>query len=153
MSEALSADLDSIWASVLVWEGGSIVKRITQNSPTRCSLSPCQLFSSIRPSIVPSFTPSFSHLPVCGYLCLCSSFQPCEEDHIVRHTVFYPFIFFPPLTNLNSISFSGYSQNYFITSPSKFFLDLQTLGSLSSSCTYMSAALISGGLGGCQSSH
>lgn len=82
-SGTLSADLDSIWASVLVWEGGSMVKRITQNSPTRCSLTPCQLFSSIRPSIVPSFTPFFSRLPVCGYLCPFSSFQPCQEDYMV----------------------------------------------------------------------
>lgn len=65
MSRALSADFDSIWTSVLVWEGGSMVKRITQNSPTRCSLAPCQLFSSIRPSIVSSFAPSSFHLPVC----------------------------------------------------------------------------------------
>lgn len=89
-SGALSADLDSIWASVLVWEGGSMVKRITQNSPTRCSLTPCQLFSSIRPSIVPSFAPSSLHLLVCGYLCLFSSFHPCQEDYIVLLSHIFP---------------------------------------------------------------
>lgn len=74
---------DSIWASILVWEGGSMVKRITQNSPTRCSLTPCQLLSSIHPSIVPSLAPSSFHLSFCGYLCLFSSFFPCQEDYIV----------------------------------------------------------------------
>lgn len=83
MTEALSADLNSIWASILVWEGGSMVKRITQNSPTRCSLTPCQLFSSIRPSLVPSFTLFFFHLSVCGYICLFFSFYPCQEDYTV----------------------------------------------------------------------
>lgn len=67
--EALSADFDSIWTSVSVWKGGSMVKRITQNSPMRCSVTPCQFFSSIPPSILPSFARSSFHLPVCGYLC------------------------------------------------------------------------------------
>lgn len=67
-----------------------MVKRITQNSPTRCSLTPCQLFSSIRPSIVPSFAPSSLHLPVCGYLCLFSSFHPCQEDYIVPLSHVFP---------------------------------------------------------------
>lgn len=67
---ALSADFDSIWTSVSVWKGGSVVKRITQNSPMRCSVTPCQFFSSIHPSIVPSFARSSFHLPVRGYLCL-----------------------------------------------------------------------------------
>lgn len=69
-SEALSADFDSIWTSVWVWEGGSMVKRITQNSPMRCSVTACQFFSSIHPSILPSFARSSFHLPVWGYLCL-----------------------------------------------------------------------------------
>lgn len=97
-STALSADFDSIWTSVLVWEGGSMVKRITQNSPTRCSLTPCQLFSSIRPSIVPYFAPSSFHLPVCGYLCLFSSFHPCQEDYIVP--VSHVFSTHPPFFSL-----------------------------------------------------
>lgn len=104
---ALSADFDSIWASVLVWEGGSMVKRITQNSPTRCSLTPCQLFSSIRPSIVPSFAPSSFHLPVCGYLCLFSSFHPCQEDYIVPLSHVFPthppFNYFASLHNLKPL--------------------------------------------------
>ena len=82
-SESLSADFDSIWTSVSVWKGGSTVKRITQNSPMRCSVTACQFFSSIHPSIVPSFARSSFHLPVCAYLCLflpllgqyCSSFE------------------------------------------------------------------------------
>lgn len=89
-SRTLSADFDSIWTSVLVWEGGSTVKWITQNSPTRCSLTPCQLFSSIRPSIVPSLAPSSFHLPVCSYLCLYSSFHPCQEDYIVSPSHVFP---------------------------------------------------------------
>ena len=108
-SRALSADFDSIWTSVLVWEGGSMVKRITQNSPTRCSLTPCQLFSSIRPSIVPSFPPSSFHLPMCGYLCLFSSFHPCQEDYIVpmshvfsTHPPFSVFKYVASLHNLKS---------------------------------------------------
>lgn len=77
-SEALSADFDSIWTSVSVWKGGSMVKRITQNSPMRCSVTACQFFSSIHPSIVPSFACSSFHLPVCGYLCL---FLPLSRQY------------------------------------------------------------------------
>lgn len=100
-SRTLSADFDSIWTSVLGWEGGSTVKRITQNSPTRCSLTPCQLFSSIRPSIVPSLAPSSFHLPVCSYLCLYSSFHPCQEDYIVSPSRFpFPSPLFSLLTTL-----------------------------------------------------
>lgn len=105
-SRALSADFDSIWASVLVWEGGSMVKRITQNSPTRCSLTPCQLFSSIRPSIVPSFAPSSFHLPVCGYLCLFPYFHPSRRLYCPSVTCpLYPspFNYFASLHNLKPL--------------------------------------------------
>lgn len=77
-SEALSADFDSIRTSVSVWKGGSMVKRITQNSPMRCSVTPCQFFSSIHPAIVPSSARSSFHLPVCGYLCL---FLPLSRQY------------------------------------------------------------------------
>lgn len=121
-SRTLSADFDSIWTSVLDWEGGSIVKRITQNSQTRCSLTPCQLFSSIHPSLVPSF-----HLPVCGYLCLFSSFYPCQEDYIVLLSHVFPthppFLFyysqFKTSSHLAVVSIA-YTLLLLINSPSKF---------------------------------
>lgn len=131
-SRTLSADFDSIWTSVLDWEGGSIVKRITQNSQTRCSLTPCQLFSSIHPSLVPSFAPSSFHLPVCGYLCLFSSFYPSRRLYWPSFTCFpYPSPFslfyysqFKTSSHLAVISPNYVSITYtlrlLINSPSKF---------------------------------
>lgn len=78
--------------------GGSMLKRITQNSPKRRSVTPCQLFSSIHPATVPSLARSSFHLPVCGYLCLflalsrqyCPSVAcfppPIPPPHLLRST-------------------------------------------------------------------
>lgn len=99
LNTTLSADFDSIWTSVSVWKGGSMLKRITQNSPMRCSVTPCQFFSSIHPSFVPSFARSSFHLPVCAYLCL---FLPLSRQYCPSAARFphpSPFALYqPPIT-------------------------------------------------------
>lgn len=79
--------------------GGSMLKRITQNSPKRRSVTPCQLFSSIHPATVPSFARSSFHLPVCGYLCL---FSALSRQYCPSVACFPPPI--PPLHLLRSPS-------------------------------------------------
>lgn len=99
-SRALSADFDSIWTSVLVWEGGSTVKRITQNSPTRCSLTPCQLLL-IHPSISrPFFGSLLTPSPSVRLSLSLFFFYPCLEDYIVLLSPVspaHPPIFLPSL--------------------------------------------------------
>ncbi len=124
-SRALSADFDSIWTTVLVWEEGSMVKRITQNSPTRLSLTPCQLFSSIHPSIYrPFFLFLLLPFPMWVVIFVCS-FHPYQEDYIVHLSRFtYPSpVFSLELRRLTSklknlFSFSSNIPKSFITAQS-----------------------------------
>lgn len=101
-SRALSADLDSIWASVLVWEGGSMVKRITQNSPTRCSHSMPTLFThpSIHLSSLTSLPPP--SISQCVVIFVCSSFSTPVRKTILslRHVFSIPI---PPFLSLTTL--------------------------------------------------
>lgn len=125
-SGTLSDDLDSIWACVLVWEGGSMVKRITQNSPMRCSLSSRQLFSSIHPCILPSFVPSsllcpspsvFSSLSVLLFPPLSRRLYCPSVTHFPYHPPSLSSTTMHPLSTNNLFSFSFIFLKSFSTSP------------------------------------
>lgn len=97
-SRLLSADLDPIRATVSVWEGGSTVKRITQNSPEFPNevLSHSMPTLFIHPSIYrPLFRSLLPPSPSVCYLCLSSSFHPSRRLYCPSVTCFpYPSPFF-----------------------------------------------------------